>query len=267
MQHALKFGRDMLWPGVFVAAMIWVVWYFPRFIVTMGGANDNMLSKYQTAGALDYLMALLAVIGLVVSISTARATRGEVEPGNVIDRISLFVGRVTMLLLLGVVGVMFFEVVARYIFEKPTLWANETSLWLAGFIFLLSGIYAMQQRSHISIYLVYDMMPRNMQRACDVISTMLICAFAFFILWGSWTEASQKFMRWETFGTAFDPPIPATTKMLIIVATMLLAVQAVANLISDWSRQAEAHALIDETEVEEMIESAQHQFDQQGRID
>lgn len=265
MQPQIRFLKDMLWPLVFTGAMIWVIWYFPRFIIAMGKANDNLNSKYQAAGALDYLFALIAIAALVMGIATARATKGEIELRSRFDRFALFLCRVTMLLLLGVVGVMFFEVVARYVFEKPTLWANESSLWLAGFIYLLAGVYAMQQRSHISIFLVYDQMPRWLQRACDTLSTLLICLFAFFILWGSWTEASQKFMRWETFGTAFDPPLPATMKVMVIFAAMMVAAQAIANLITDWSRGPESHGIVDESEVGEMIEAAQHQFDQSKR--
>lgn len=265
MQPAMRFGKDMMWPAIFVAAMMWVIWYFPRFIVSMGKANDNLLSKYQSAGLIDYVFALVALVALIMGVRTARATKGEIELRSGFDRFALFVSRVTMLILTGVVGVMFFEVIARYVFERPTLWANETSLWMAGFIYLLSGLYAMQQRSHISIYLVYDQMPRGLQRVCDLISTGLICLFALAILWGSWAEAAQKFMRWETFGTAFDPPLPATMKIMVIFATLAIAAQAVANLIVDWHRGPESHGVVDESEVGEMIESAQHQFDQSKR--
>ena len=79
---------------------------------------------------------------------------------------------------------MMYEVILRYVFEKPTLWANELSLWMAGFVFILAGFYAMQQRSHIRIFLLYDMLPRNLQRTCDTISTFFILLFAFFLVYG-----------------------------------------------------------------------------------
>ncbi len=87
-----------------------------------------------------------------------------------LDRLSVFIGRVTMMLIVLLVSVMLYEVVLRYVFERPTLWANELSLWMAGFVFLLAGLYAMQQRSHIRIFLLYDMMPRWLQRICRLSS-------------------------------------------------------------------------------------------------
>ena len=89
----------------------------------------------------------------------------EHEPTGWMDRISLVISRICMAVIAFVVAVMFYEVVMRYVFEAPTLWANEMSLWMAAFVFLLSGLYAMQQRSHIRIYILYDMMPRTAQRA------------------------------------------------------------------------------------------------------
>ena len=52
---------------------------------------------------------------------------------------------------------------------------------------------------------------------------------------------------------------------MVIFATLAIAAQAVANLIVDWHRGPESHGVVDESEVGEMIESAQHQFDQSKR--
>jgi TRAP-type C4-dicarboxylate transport system permease small subunit len=101
---------------------------------------------------------------------------------------------------------MFYEVISRYLFEKPTLWANELSLWMAGFIFLMAGLYAMQQRCHIRIYVIYDLLPRWMQKASDTLSVALLWVFTVSLIWGGYNESRDKFFRWETFGTAWDPP-------------------------------------------------------------
>lgn len=258
--------KDILWPAVFTACMAWLVWYFPRFIVFAGLANDNLNSGYLGAGPIDFAIMAGAVVALVMGLRHARTTAGEGVIETPIDRLSLFLGRVTMLLVVILVAVMFYEVMLRYIFERPTLWANELSLWMAGFIFLLSGLYSMQQRNHIRIYLLYDVLPRPVQRICDVISTALICVFAFAMIWGSWNEARDKFLRWETFGTAFDPPIPATLKPLVLLVIVLVSLQAIANLIADWNKGPESHGVIDEGEVEDIIQTARAQHEQ-GRHD
>lgn len=244
----------VVWPVIFIMCLGWTVWFFPRFIVVVGLANDNMNSDYAAAGAIDYAFLAGLCVSLVVGTMKANVTTGEGTLENRFDKLSIFLGRVTMLLIVVLVGVMFYEVVVRYVFEQPTLWANELSLWIAGFIFLLAGLYAMQQRSHIRIFLLYDLMPRPLQNICDVISTALIFVFAFAMIWGSYNEARDKLIRWETFGTAFDPPIPATMKPLILLLIALVAMQALMNLITDWNKKGVTHSVIDETEVEDIIQ-------------
>ncbi|PZX18792.1 TRAP-type mannitol/chloroaromatic compound transport system permease small subunit [Palleronia aestuarii] len=255
------------WPILFVACMAWIVWYFPRFILLAGYGNDNLNSSYQSAGIVDLAIAVLAIAAFFIGASKTSTTAGEGEVESYFDRVSLFLARVCMLLIVILVSVMFFEVVMRYVFEAPTLWANELSLWMAGFIFLLSGLYAMQQRSHIRIYLLYDMFPRWLQHIADVISTLLIAVFAGALVWGASKEASDKFFRWETFGTAFDPPIPATLKPMILIVIVFITIQAIVNLIVDWNKEAETHGIVDESEFEDMLaQSGQHQHEA-GRHD
>lgn len=170
----------------------------------------------------------------------------EHEPTGWVDKFTLTVSRIAMALVVLIVAVMFTEVVMRYVFAKPTLWANELSLWIAGFIFLFAGLYATQQRSHIAIYLIYDVMPRPVQRLFDCISTLFICLFALALIWGGFGEAWQKLMRWETFGTAWDPPIPATLKPAVLIIVSLVAIQAVSNLIHDWNKTKVVHSPADD---------------------
>lgn len=165
----------------------------------------------------------------------------EHEPTGWMDRITLAISRVTMFLTAFVVAIMTYEVVMRYVFASPTLWVNEMSMWVAGMIYLFAGLYVMQQRSHISIYIVYDMAPLWLKRVFDVTSTLFICIFAAALVWGGFNEAWAKLMRWERFGTAWDPPIPATMLPLILVVVVLTALQAVTNLINDWNRPHKAH--------------------------
>lgn len=256
---------SMVWPAVFVASMAWIIWFFPRFIVTAGYANDNLNSQYQGAGVIDFLFLGLTLVALVLGSRQAKPTHGEVEIRTPLDKLSLFLGRASMLLIVVLVSVMFFEVVMRYVFVRPTLWANEMSLWMAGFIFLFAGLYAMQQRTHIRIFLLYDIMPRNLQRASDTLSSLLILVFSLAMIWGSFNEARDKFLRWETFGTAFDPPIPATMKPMVLIVILLVALQAIANLIADWHREAEQHDMVDEAEIEEVAQTIRAQEQSTGK--
>jgi hypothetical protein len=122
----------------------------------------------------------------------------------------------------------------RYFFAAATLWVNEMSLWIAGGIYLSAGLYALLQRSHIRIFIIYDMVPFWLRRVFDILSTLCVAIFAFAVIWGGFGESKAKFLRWETFGTAFDPPLPATIKPLILIVMLFLALQSISNLVRDW---------------------------------
>lgn len=198
---------------------------------------------------------LWAIAGSILFASLYLSdTRGaiETEPDGFFDILSLVCSRIAMIMTTLIVIVMFYEVVSRYVFSRPTLWANELSLWIASFVFLLAGQYAMQQRSHIRIYVIYDMMPRFFQKASDIISLVLLLFFVFAMVWGGYDDAMRRFLRMETFGTAWDPPIPGIVKPAILIIIVLVAIQAISNLISDWNKAPEHHGPdeIDEVEIE-----------------
>lgn len=247
---------EWLVPLAFILCAGWVVWHLPAFTLdlfppqdpsafdklsALFKANDVSSGLSGLFGGFADIIDWLALIGIpltaYIGVRTVRRAGMEFESWKPADRLAVFVGRVTMMLVVVLTCVMLYEVLLRYVFEAPTLWANEMSLWLAGFVFLCSGLYAMQQRSHIRIVLLYDAVPRSVQRIFDSISTLLIVVFAFFLCYGGYGEAFEKLYRWETFGTAFDPPIPATMKPMVLIIVSLVAVQAVVNLISDWNKE------------------------------
>ncbi|WP_112324101.1 TRAP transporter small permease subunit [Oceanibium sediminis] len=251
---ARSHGAAIEWliPLAFLIPAAWVTWRVPGFIMALGGGTDSMQRRFAEAGVVDWVaLALLPVI-FILGVRGVRRAGMEYDDVGALDKVSVFIGRATMLLVVVLVAVMSYEVFMRYVAVAPTVWATELSLWIAGFIFLFSGLYAMQQRSHIRIFLLYDLMPRWLQKSCDTLSAALIVLFAVALIYGGYGEAHDKFLRWETFGTAFDPPIPATLKPMVLVIVSLVAVQAVWNLIRDWHRAPEHHTAADEIDQDEI---------------
>ena len=271
-EHAKSSGGLIEWlvPLAFILASGWAVWHLPAYLLDLNPPENASLYDQVSnifirndvtpnlpglfggfADIIDWTALILIPVFTIIGVLTVRRAGMEFESWRWADRLSVFLGRVTMMLIALMTSVMLYEVLLRYVFEKPTLWANELTLWIAGFVFLTSGIYAMQQRSHIRIFLLYEVMPRWVQRLFDCISTLLIVLFAFFLVYGSYKQVFlRKLYRWETFGTAFDPPIPATIQPAILIVVTLVAIQAVVNLISDWNE--EPFIISDEPDAEEI---------------
>ncbi|MFY0618982.1 MAG: TRAP transporter small permease [Shimia sp.] len=259
-------------PIAFLICAGWAVWHTPAYILSfIPPANESLFEQMSQlhyrkdvtpdmkglfggrADVLDWLALILMPVVFVLGTRTVRHHAIEFPHWRRIDRIALFVGRITMMLIISMTLVMLYEVFLRYAIEAPTLWANELTLWFAGYVFLFSGFYGMQQRGHIRIFLLYDAVPRWLQRTFDVISASLIVVFAFFLIFGSYKQVFVvKFYKWEMFGTAFDPPIPATVQPMILIIVALIAAQSVINVISDWNLEPEVHTAADDIDKEEL---------------
>jgi len=265
-------------PTAFVVVAGWAIWHIPAYILDfIPPASQSLLDQISSlharkdvtpnmpglfgglADPIDWSALVLMPIIFFFGARTVRCAKMEFEHWRPIDRIALFVGRITMILIILMTGVMLYEVFLRYVFQAPTLWANELTLWIAGFVFLLSGFYAMQQRCHIRIFLLYDVVPRWLQHVFDIISVTVVWIFTAFLIFGSYKQVFvTKFYKWEMFGTAFDPPIPATIQPMILIMVSLIAIQALVNLISDWNLAPESNTGVidmDEDELEQIKRS------------
>ncbi len=269
-----KTGSLLEWivPGALLVCIGWAIWHTPAYILDfIPPGNQSLLDQMSElhkrkdvapgldgvfggyADFLDWLALVLIPILFVIGVRTVKVAHMEFQHYRSIDRIALFFGRMTMIMIISMTGVMLYEVFLRYALEHPTLWANELTLWIAGFVFLLSGLYAMQQRCHIRIFLLYDMVPRWTQRLFDTVWAALLVIFAFFLVFGSYQQVFVvKFYKWEMFGTAFDPPIPATVQPAVLIVITLVAIQAVVNVIADWDLEPEVHSAADDIDEDEL---------------
>ena len=255
------------------------VWHAPAYILDfIPPANPSLLDQMSelherkdvapglsglfggTADLIDWAALVLMPIVFFIGVRTVRCAHMEYEHWRPIDRIALFVGRVTMLLIVSMTAVMLYEVFSSLRLRGADAVGERADAVDCGVRVPVLGVYAMQQRCHIRIFLLYDAVPRWMQHTFDVISVLMLVMFACFLIFGSFYQVFVvKFYKWEMFGTAFDPPIPATVQPMILIVISLIAVQAVINLISDWSLEPTVHKPaddIDEDELEAIKRSA-----------
>ncbi len=264
--------KEWVIPFAFVLCAGWVIWHGPAYILDFIPHSDEsklaqMTALHQVkdvtpglpglfgglADPIDWIALLLVPVTFIMGMRSIVPAAMEFVPVRAVDKFALFIGRITMILIISMTLIMLYEVFLRYAIEAPTLWANELTLWIAGFVFMLSGIYAMQQRSHIRIFILYDIMPRFAKKLCDTVWVLLLWAFAFFLVFGSYKQVFiVKFYRWEMFGTAFDPPIPATIQPMILITICLISIQAMINLIADWNVEPESHSAADDIDEEEL---------------
>lgn len=128
-------------------------------------------------------------------------------------------------------AILLSEVFLRYVFNSPTIWAHETTVFLCGVAFIFGGLYCTSRNSHIRVVLIYDILSPGLRRAFDVaisISCAIASAFFAYAAWHMVTRAvwaPSGEIRLETTGSAWSPPTPALVKIFIFVIMVLLVVQ------------------------------------------
>ena len=157
------------------------------------------------------------------------------RPILVIDTITYWVGQTVCWLTVPLFAAMVYEVVARYAFIAPTMWAFDTSRMLYGAMFMLGAGYALFRGVHIRADFIY----RNWSpRAQGYIDAALYLAFYFpgmiFFLWVSTEFAYDTWIRGErAMQTAWMPHLGPINSALP-VGIFLLIMQGISELLKSF---------------------------------
>ncbi len=71
-----------------------------------------------------------------------------------IEALTRLSGYISALLVLPLIGALVIEVISRYVFDSPTLWAFEVSYMVMGAIFMLGLANALRLGQHVSVDVV-----------------------------------------------------------------------------------------------------------------
>ncbi len=147
--------------------------------------------------------------------------------GRMIDRLAL----IPALGLVAAMLILMQEVVLRYVFHSPTIWAHETTVFLCGVAFIFGGLLCTARDRHIRVVLIYDHLPPGLRRAFDV-AISVICALASAsFAWAAWVMVRRAIFRpdgsfhIETSGSAWNPAYPGLIKIFMLIVLAVMAVQ------------------------------------------
>ncbi|WP_233589061.1 TRAP transporter small permease subunit [Falsigemmobacter faecalis] len=150
-----------------------------------------------------------------------------------ISRLNAFLGSwVVSPLALVIFAVMIWEVVARYVFSAPTLWATELSQLLFGVYIVLSGGWLLLHRGHVNVDILVARLPPRRRAALDMATSVMFFLFMAVLLKEGWIMASASFDSLERSHSAWNPPI-WPVKAAIPLGIGLLFLQGLARFLQD----------------------------------
>lgn len=151
-----------------------------------------------------------------------------------IDSISEWTGKTACWLVAILVAVMTYEVIMRYVFTAPTMWAYETSVMLGATVYVLAWSYDHLHHSHVRVDIFYMRLSPRGKAAIDVIGTLLLFFPLIIILVdSSIANALQAWSTNERLKQTFWYPPAGPLRTLIAVGFILFALQAIAQFVRD----------------------------------
>ena len=147
---------------------------------------------------------------------------------RLIDTVGEFSGRCAAWMFFVIGGMITYEVVARYVFNAPTIWAHEASVALASFAFVFGGAYCMAEGTHMRITVLVEKHPA-LARLSHWLSLIAGTVYLSGLAYASWRMAERAIWRFslngawnpERSGSTLNAPLPAYLKGLLFVGAVL----------------------------------------------
>jgi TRAP-type mannitol/chloroaromatic compound transport system permease small subunit len=150
-----------------------------------------------------------------------------------IDALNEFIGRWFSLLILPMIFVVMYEVIMRRIFNMPTEWGFEVTVYLYGAHYMFGmGVTYLYDR-HVRIDIIALQFSPRVQLWLKLLTFIFIFVpFITAITYGTAAYAAHSWAIWEHSWSAWKPPLyPYKTVMPVTLFILLL--QGTANFIRD----------------------------------
>ncbi len=125
-----------------------------------------------------------------------------------------------------------FEVVMRYVFRHPTIWAWDVNIQLLGFMVLMTGAYNILIVAHVRVDIIVNMLSERRRRIVDLVTAGLF-VFAFStMLWLASRLAWQSAATHEGYTGLWQPPI-WPFKIMLAIGILLMLLQGIVKFVRD----------------------------------
>jgi C4-dicarboxylate transporter DctQ subunit len=127
--------------------------------------------------------------------------------------------------------ILVIEILLRYVFNSPTIWAHEVVIFINASAFIYGGLYAIARNGHIRVVLIYDSFNNRLKRIANIAISLICMVATLTFSWAAWLVVGRALwtpqgeFRFETSGSAWNPPTPGLLKLFLLIILLVMAVQ------------------------------------------
>lgn len=144
----------------------------------------------------------------------------------------------TVTFMMAMVGVVFYQVIMRQIFERPPIWGEEMSVTFMIWFVFLGIILGLHENLHIGITMFVKKLPKKAQFAIEILVNLLIMVYAIILLVYGYIYASNIF----AFGNRLTATgLPAAIHYIVVpIAGVLLILVLIGKIAEHVSNRKES---------------------------
>jgi len=143
-----------------------------------------------------------------------------------ISRLGVILAEICLVLLLMLV---FHEVIARYVLNKPTLYSVEISEYLLIFVAFMAAGWVLQEDKHVSMQAVVNLFSARVRYLCSLFTSILVLGFCSILVWQGARASVMAFKGGYHSSSLLNVPmwIPYA---IIPIGSLLLALQLLVRI-------------------------------------
>lgn len=151
---------------------------------------------------------------------------------RVVEAVGRFFGRIAMLLVFAMMGVLLWSAFMRTGFNRPPLWAVEMSQFLLVAYFILGGAWTMQADVHVRMDLLYTRWSPRKRAFADTITSLCLLTYLVVMIWGGVSSSVYALEYGQRAATSWRPYM-APIKLTMTFGMILMLLQTVAFFFRD----------------------------------
>lgn len=148
-----------------------------------------------------------------------------------VEAINYRLGRVVMYLLFAMLAILLWSSISKTFF-MPSHWTLEMAQFTLVAYYMLGGPYSMQMGVHVRMDLLYSQWTHRQRAWVDAFTVVALLVYLSLFVWGGISSTIYSFEYNERSYSAWAP-LMWPIKSLMVLAGVLMLLQAIATLIRD----------------------------------
>jgi TRAP-type mannitol/chloroaromatic compound transport system permease small subunit len=145
-----------------------------------------------------------------------------------IGRINETIGNVAAPITLFITAIVLLEVIARYVFNAPTSWANEVSEYLLCALVMFGGGFALRYNGHTRMDIVHARLSERTSAWIEILTGFVVLTFTGPMMWFGSILALEAFQSGQTSVSAARLPL-WPSMAAVPLGAFFMALQGIAN--------------------------------------